>query len=56
MYLSEIGNWSDYLKTLLPYLDIPFEELVPENNQTMVLYETIKLLNEEIRMLNSKNT
>ena len=44
-----------YLRKLAPYLDNPYEEVLPESSQIKEKHETIKLLNEEVRMLQQKH-
>ena len=44
-----------YLRKLAPYLDNLYEEVLPESSQIKEKHETIKLLNEEVRMLQQKH-
>ena len=39
------------MKTLVPYLNNHLEEAISDISQIMEQHETIKLLNEELRML-----
>ena len=43
------------MKNLAPYLDNPSEEGLPESGQINEKHETIKHLNEEVRMLQQKH-
>ena len=44
------------MKVLLPYLDNPSEKVLSESCQVKKQHETMKLLNEEIRMLQQNNS
>ena len=44
-----------YPKTLVPYLNSPSKETVSESSQIKEQHTTMKLLNEEVRMLQQKH-